>query len=220
MLRALPQSCGTNLFFGPKLKIGVAASPMRPAFYRRAMRPRRHSTAVKHCIGCLLPTPRGPPWPSPIGRYRPRAEWQPSSHRTGNLPFVPAKPFGRFRANRSLAQSRRPLRSRRVGNGAARATTAVQVFRANITYIPDLVHGPAPAAGCPAADRLALYCAVMPPSITSSEPVTQDDSSDARNSTPLAMSSAVPSRPIGVRSSSTWRAAGSLKRFSVSGVSA
>src|SRR5262249_28793380 len=37
------------------------------------------------------------------------------------------------------------------------------------------------------------YCAVMPPSITSSEPVTQADSSDARNSTPLAMSTAVPS---------------------------
>ena len=46
------------------------------------------------------------------------------------------------------------------------------------------------------------YCAVMPPSITNSEPVTQDDSSDARNSTPLAISSAVPSRPIDVRSSS------------------
>ena len=34
------------------------------------------------------------------------------------------------------------------------------------------------------------------------------DSSDARNSTPLAMSSAVPSRPIGVRSISSWRTAG------------
>ena len=46
---------------------------------------------------------------------------------------------------------------------------------------------------------IGAYCAVMPPSITSSEPVTQDDSSDARNSTPLAISSAVPSRPIGVK---------------------
>jgi hypothetical protein len=44
---------------------------------------------------------------------------------------------------------------------------------------------------------MRTYCAVMPPSITSSEPVTQDDSSDARNSTPLAISRAVPSRPIG-----------------------
>ena len=35
---------------------------------------------------------------------------------------------------------------------------------------------------------MRTYCAVMPPSITSSEPVTQDDSSDARNSTPLAIS--------------------------------
>jgi hypothetical protein len=72
------------------------------------------------------------------------------------------------------------------------------------------------------AGSLALrrYCAVIPPSMTSSEPVTQDDSSDARNSTPFAMSSAVPSRPMGVRSSSTWRTAGSLKRCSVSGVSA
>ena len=72
---------------------------------------------------------------------------------------------------------------------------------------------PGRAPGC-------AYCAVMPPSITSSDPVTQDASSDARNSTPLAMSSAVPSRPIGVRSSSIWRSAGLLKRFSVSGVSA
>jgi hypothetical protein len=53
------------------------------------------------------------------------------------------------------------------------------------------------------AAGLGAYCAVMPPSITSSEPVTHDDSSDARNSTPLAISHAVPSRPIGVRSSST-----------------
>src|SRR5262245_58908151 len=30
------------------------------------------------------------------------------------------------------------------------------------------------------------YCAVMPPSMTSSEPVFHDASSDARNSTPLA----------------------------------
>ena len=66
----------------------------------------------------------------------------------------------------------------------------------------------------------ACYCAVMPPSMTSSEPVTQDNSSEARNNTPLAMSSAVPSRPIGVRSISTCRTAGSLKRCSVSGVSA
>ena len=64
------------------------------------------------------------------------------------------------------------------------------------------------------------YCAVIPPSITSSEPVTQDDSSEARNNTPLAMSSAVPSRPIGVRSIRAWRTAGSLKRSSVNGVSA
>jgi hypothetical protein len=72
----------------------------------------------------------------------------------------------------------------------------------------------------PGRGSMCAYCAVMPPSITSSEPVTQDDSSDARNSTPLAISSAVPSRPIGVRSSSTWRTAGSLKRCSVIGVSA
>jgi len=53
----------------------------------------------------------------------------------------------------------------------------------------------------PGRGAICDYCAVMPPSITSSEPVIQDDSSDARNSTPLAMSWAVPSRPIGVRSS-------------------
>jgi hypothetical protein len=69
-------------------------------------------------------------------------------------------------------------------------------------------------------EPISAYCAVMPPSMTSSEPVTQDDSSDARNRTPLAISSAVPSRPIGVRSSSIWRTAGSLKRSTVSGVSA
>jgi hypothetical protein len=78
----------------------------------------------------------------------------------------------------------------------------------------------APGGVPPGRGPLCAYCAVMPPSITSSEPVTQDDSSDARNSTPLAISSAVPSRPIGVRSSSTWRTAGSLKRCTVSGVSA
>src|SRR5262245_38535203 len=39
----------------------------------------------------------------------------------------------------------------------------------------------------------------MLPSIISSEPVTQDDSSDTRNGTPVAISLAVPSRPIGVQ---------------------
>ena len=74
-------------------------------------------------------------------------------------------------------------------------------------------------SGAPAGrGTICAYCAVIPPSITSSEPVTQDDSSEARNSTPLAISSAVPSRPIGVRSSSSWRTSGSLKRFAVSGV--
>ena len=77
-----------------------------------------------------------------------------------------------------------------------------------------------PQRAWPARRSICAYCAVMPPSITSSEPVTQDDSSDARNSTPLAISRAVPSRPIGVRSSSAWRTAGSLKRCKVSGVSA
>ena len=36
------------------------------------------------------------------------------------------------------------------------------------------------------------YCAVQPPSITSSLPVTKDDSSDAKYSTPKATSSASP----------------------------
>ena len=65
VLRALPQSCSTNLFFGPKLKIGVAASPMRPALYRRALRSRRHYTVIRCCIGCLLSIPGDPPWPQP-----------------------------------------------------------------------------------------------------------------------------------------------------------
>jgi serine/threonine protein kinase len=45
-----------------------------------------------------------------------------------------------------------------------------------------------------------LYCAVYPPSITRLAPVMNEDSSDARNSTPFAISSAVPRRPTGTRS--------------------
>ena len=38
----------------------------------------------------------------------------------------------------------------------------------------------------------------MPPSMTSSAPVTKDDSSEARYNTPAAMSSGIPMRPKGV----------------------
>ena len=41
-----------------------------------------------------------------------------------------------------------------------------------------------PGAADEYADRRASYWAVMPPSITSSEPVTKDDSSEAKNRTP------------------------------------
>ena len=135
---------------------------------------------------------------------------------------VPRRPpAAALRPIRSLAQSGRSLRSGRAGKGATRATPAIQVRRADAPCFFDLCRRlAAPSSAPPGREPMCAYCAVMPPSITSSEPVTQDDSSDARNSTPLAISSAVPSRPIGVRSSSAWRTAGSLKRCSVSGVSA
>lgn len=42
------------------------------------------------------------------------------------------------------------------------------------------------------------YWAVMPPSMTNSDPVTNDDSSDARYRIPAAMSSGWPMRPRGI----------------------
>ena len=60
---------------------------------------------------------------------------------------------------------------------------------------------PAPLGSRPVfQSEWASYCAVTPPSITSSEPVINDDSSDARNKAPLAMSSGVPMRFNTVRS--------------------
>ena len=44
------------------------------------------------------------------------------------------------------------------------------------------------------------YWAMRPPSMTISLPVTKDESSEARNRTPLAMSSTVPSLPSGMLS--------------------
>ena len=41
------------------------------------------------------------------------------------------------------------------------------------------------------------YFAVIPPSATITEPVTNDDSSEARNSATLAISRGSPGRPIG-----------------------
>jgi hypothetical protein len=158
---------------------------------------------------------------SPTGQDRPRAEWQLWSDRTGNLPFVPAKPFGRFRPNSVACPIRATSPKQTRGQGCSTGNNGGVGVQSKHHIFPDLVRWTAgPSGARPGRGPICAYCAVMPPSITSSEPVTQDDSSDARNSTPLAISSAVPSRPIGVRSSSTWRTAGSLKRFSVSGVSA
>lgn len=52
-----------------------------------------------------------------------------------------------------------------------------------------------PATNCPMP-----YCARKPPSITSSVPVMNDASSDARNNTPFATSIASPRRRSGVAS--------------------
>src|SRR6187397_1084650 len=49
-------------------------------------------------------------------------------------------------------------------------------------------------------------CAVQPPSTTRPAPVMKLASSDARKTMPLAMSSAMPSRPIGCRASDALRA--------------
>ena len=43
-----------------------------------------------------------------------------------------------------------------------------------------------------------IYWAVNPPSMTNSLPVINEDSSDAKNKAPYAISSAVPVLPIGV----------------------
>ena len=62
------------------------------------------------------------------------------------------------------------------------------------------------------------YCAVIPPSITNSDPVLKDDSSEARNRIPMAISSAVPSRPIGTRLSLDPKESDVLNKGSVIGV--
>ena len=70
--------------------------------------------------------------------------------------------------------------------------------------------GPAGYQGCfflqascqrPVLDSVYIigYPAMMPPSMTSSEPVMKDDSSEARNRTALAISSGSPSLPMGTR---------------------
>ena len=46
-----------------------------------------------------------------------------------------------------------------------------------------------------------LYFAVIPPSATMTEPVTNDDSSEARKSATLAISRGSPGRPIGWKES-------------------
>src|SRR5262249_19981655 len=61
--------------------------------------------------------------------------------------------------------------------------------------------------GC-RCERSPSYCAVYPPSITNSLPVTNDASSEARYSTPYAISSGVPTRPMGTRWSRSSRSAG------------
>src|SRR5712691_5970905 len=66
------------------------------------------------------------------------------------------------------------------------------------------------AAGMPGCrcERSPSYCAVYPPSITNSLPVTNDDSSEARYSTPYAISSVVATRPRGTYRSRSSRSAG------------
>jgi hypothetical protein len=81
-----------------------------------------------------------------------------------------------------------------------------------------LAHNEAWSEFCKQPDMAGAYWAVMPPSMTSSVPVIQADSSEARNRTPLAISSAVPRRPMGVLSISNLLTAGLLKRSAVSGV--
>ena len=54
------------------------------------------------------------------------------------------------------------------------------------------------------AAKIGSYWAVSPPSITNSDPVTKDDSSDAKYRMPYAISLAEPVRPIGVRDSTHW----------------
>ena len=118
--------------------------------------------------------------------------------------------------SRSLKPPKYKLRRRRpISSWRDLASPSTPFARAGRTRVDSL-----PRRVWPDRGPTCAYCAVMPPSITSSAPVIQDASSDARNSTPLAISSAVPSLPIGVRSSNTWRTAGSLKRLSVIGVSA
>ena len=53
-------------------------------------------------------------------------------------------------------------------------------------------------------DRGHGYAAVQPPSITRLCPVMNEDASDARKTTPPAMSRGVPNRPIGVPDSMRW----------------
>src|SRR5215471_16394292 len=72
--------------------------------------------------------------------------------------------------------------------------------------------------GC-RCERSPSYCAVYPPSMTNSLPVTKDASSEARYSTPYAISSVVPMRPRGVRRSRSSRVAGTDRERSVMGVS-
>ncbi len=62
-------------------------------------------------------------------------------------------------------------------------------------------------------------CAMIPPSATIVVPVTYDASSDARNSTTLAISIGCPQRPIGIASSERLAMSGKRSRdFRIGGV--
>ena len=70
------------------------------------------------------------------------------------------------------------------------------------------------------AAKKGSYWAVSPPSITNSDPVTKDDSSDAKYRMPHAISLAEPVRPIGVRDSTHRSLSASWNPRLVMGVSA
>lgn len=48
------------------------------------------------------------------------------------------------------------------------------------------------------AGTIVIYCAITPPSMINSEPVTYEDSSDARNTIPIAISSESANLPSGI----------------------
>lgn len=72
-------------------------------------------------------------------------------------------------------------------------------------HSPAFRHSLAPPTPAPSHQ---FYRAVMPPSITSSLPVTKADSSEARYRIPSAMSWGVPNRPSGVFASRSCRTSG------------